>query len=145
VLPFGGRGESGIRVLLAHVHDVPVGPGKMVAGLDEEVSGYMLRLLAKDAGERPTAAEAAAELERLADKVAAEGGVVRSGSLEREVSVSDTIQETLGGKAVAEGDATMATATSLSPKPAATPPEMPSSLTAPTDGADTSDTTGQPR
>jgi len=70
VLPFGGRGESGIRVLLAHVHDVPVGPGEMVAGLDAEVSGYMLRLLAKGVGERPTAAEAAEELERLADKVA---------------------------------------------------------------------------
>ncbi len=145
VLPFGGRGESGIRVLLAHVHDVPVGPGALVAGLDAEVEGYMLRLLAKGAGERPTAAEAAEELERLADKVGAEGGVVRSGSLEREVSVSDTMQETLGGKTMADDNPTMAAATSLSPKPGATPPEMPSSLTAPIDGADTSDTTGQPR
>ncbi|MFQ3580755.1 MAG: protein kinase [Chloracidobacterium sp.] len=68
-VPFGGGGESGIRVLLAHVHEAAEAPAARVAGLDEEVSAYVLRMLAKRPEERPTAAEAAADLDRLADKV----------------------------------------------------------------------------
>ncbi|OYT72428.1 MAG: hypothetical protein CFK52_05280 [Chloracidobacterium sp. CP2_5A] len=69
VAPFGGSGESGLRVLLAHLHDAPTPLRERVAELDEEVSDYVLRLLAKRAEERPAAAKAAEELARLADKV----------------------------------------------------------------------------
>lgn len=73
VTPFGAAGESGIRVLLAHVHDAPPSPKERVAELDEEVSEYILRLLTKRPEQRPTAAEAAEELDRLAAKVGAFG------------------------------------------------------------------------
>ncbi|MGQ9896244.1 MAG: protein kinase domain-containing protein [Acidobacteriota bacterium] len=124
-LPFGERGESGIRVLLAHVHEAPVEPRKLVVGLDEEVSSYMLQLLAKETAERPTAAEAAVELERLADKVTA-------------------ATEAMAEKIVASGHPAVTTVTSFVPLPDATPAKTPSPLTAPIDGTDISDRTGSP-